>query len=259
MRPDPGRVDPAADEGFTLTELLVTITLMAVVSAALIASVVAANRGLGTANATLTDMAANRNGIERVGSLLRGAVGPQGVLRDEIAALSEATPSSVTFWTVTGRSGDQNPVQVRLAVVDGELVEEIRPPTPDLVADLAPGADPTYPASAPERVVVRDLLDDTVFTYWSHQQEGGDVTTRCGQPIPASPAMAAADLPRVDSVGFRLRLQAPTGYDSAPSDLQGWARFASSIDVGYSDTFDSAGCLDGDDSGFRYDDPYGAP
>lgn len=255
-----GRGRSADEGGFSLPELLVTITLMAIVSAGVIASAVAIQRSLGTADATLNDMSANRIGIERVGSLLRGAVGPTGRLNRQVTAGTEGSAQSITFYTVTGRRSGQAPVQVTLALqMNGDLTEVVLMPTPDLLADLAGDALPAYPPNGTPRVIVRDIRNTDLFRYWSHAQVGTAVATRCGRLLTATPALSAADRRTIDSVQFRLVLQEERGYDSAPSDLQGWARFASSTELGYSGGFESAGCLDDPDSGFRYDDVYGTP
>ncbi len=61
-------------------------------------------------------------------------------------------------------------------------------------------------------------------------------------------------MPRVDSVSYRLVVREPTGYGSSAADLQGWARFASNVALGYSSSFTSVNCLDV--RGFGYGEVY---
>ncbi len=249
MRSSRSRGGVGDEGGFSLPELLVSITLMAIISAAVISSVVAIQRNLGAANATMNDMGANRIAIERVGALLRGAIGPDGTLDAATSALEFALPGDVQLYSVTGRDPLQNPVRVRLTVEGTDLVERIWDPVPDLSTALAPDELPTWPGTPVQRVIGRNVLDAAVFTYWSHQDDGTPVS-RCGIALPSP---SGADLSRVDSVSFRLRVQEPTTYTAAPSDLQGWARFASDADLGFADNPDSAGCLDV--RGFGYSPP----
>ncbi len=236
------------DDGFSLPELLVSITLLTIVSAAIITSTVAIQRNLGVANATMEDLAATRIGIERVGALLRGAVAIDGALDLRTSALDVGRPDTVTFYTVTGRAADANPLRVTLSVQGTDLVESVQRPTPDVQT----ATTPTYGA-ATRRVIARSLLRTDVFRYWSHYQLGADITTRCGRALTATP-LSLVDRRAVDSVSFRLVVQQPTGYDSAEADLQGWARFASASDLGVSASFRSAGCLDS--GAFGYDEVY---
>lgn len=242
-RPDEG--------GFTLPELLVTITLLTVLSGAIIGSVVAVQRNLGVANATMNDLQANRIALERITTLLRGAVAADGQLDRTTVAVTTTQTDRVRFHSVTGQDPTENPVLVELAVEDGELVERIWNPVPLLQTALTPGALPTYDvAPTRQRVIARDLVDARVFAYWTHADDGTTATSRCGRRLTPT---TSAEQALVDAVSVRLRLQEPTGYDSAPSDLQGWARFASGADLGFSTTASSAGCLDGADGGFGFD------
>ncbi|WP_370325043.1 type II secretion system protein J [Euzebya sp.] len=263
----------ARDEGgFTLTELLVSISLMALVSSAIIASTVAVQRNLGAANATMNDLRTARLAVDRVGSLLRGAVSIDGTLSDATEAITAGTASSVTFYSSTDRAADldtntvYNPVRVQIVVEqqpdDGQwdLIERIWYPT--AATDRVDQGTPVYPSmSSPtqQRTIVRDLASTDVFTYWTHYGDdldagGGEsnAASRCG--VRLTPALDAAERRAVDSVSFRLVIQEPTGYESSPADLQGWARFASARDVGFSPTLDSAGCVE--INGFAYEEAY---
>jgi prepilin-type N-terminal cleavage/methylation domain-containing protein len=239
-----------ADHGFSLPELLVTVVLLAMVSAAVVSSVVAVQRNLGVARGTMLDTAANRIAVERAASLLRGAVAPDGLLDGDAPAVTVAEPDVVRLHSVTGVDPAANPVQVELAVEGGELVERIWDPVPALQADLGPGDVPAYPAAPDrQRVVVRDLAGDQVFRYWTHTVEGA-AAQRCGRLLAAP---AGAQLRIVDAVSLRLVVREPSGYGSAASELQSWARFASSEVLGSSTAALPADCLDV--VGFAYDDP----
>lgn len=273
-------VRPGGEDGMTLPELMVSITIMAMVSAALIASVVAVNRSLGVANATMNDVNAARIGIERVGQLLRGAVSLDGDLGRTDTALIRAGGNDITFLTFTGvnRIANElgnpalacttqcNPLQFRLFVnANGELVEQKFYPTPVLRSQLAPGATPTYSATpSSQRVILRDVqpLDPqgnpySIFRYWTHYWDSGSgapASDRCGVEIlPSGAWISAARDQDVDSISFTLVVREPNGYDNAAVELRGWARFASAEDLGFSGSFDSAGCLDNASGGFGYD------
>ena len=249
--------------GFSLPELLVSITLMAIISVAVATSVVAVNRSLGTANATMRDVQSARNAVERVGQLLRGAVAIDGDLARSDSAVIQGSPTDVTFYTLTATdpSNDENPIRFRLRVDTGTadcpttcLVEERTDPVPTA------GGVPTYLGAAVRRVVVRDLVLDAatgapgpVFRYWSHF-DTGVADDRCGREVIPGPAgLSDVDRRDVDSMSFTIVVREDVGYESSPSTLRGWARFASTEDLGFSGSFDSAGCLDAPDGGFGYD------
>ncbi|HUG85606.1 MAG TPA: type II secretion system protein, partial [Euzebya sp.] len=166
------------DAGFSLPELLVTITLMSIISAAIITSTVAVQQNLGVANATMNDLNANRITIERVGHLLRWASAAAGVLDYASAALVTAQPDQVMLYSATGLDPSANPVQVQLAAEGTDMVERIWDPDPPLIADLARDESPTYPDPPRQRVIGRNVLSSTVFTYWTHSDDG-TATGRC--------------------------------------------------------------------------------
>lgn len=262
----------ADDRGFTLTELLVSITLMTLVSGAIIASTVAVQRNLGAANATMNDMRTARLVVERVGQVLRGGVSIDGTLSDATAAIVDGTPSSVIFYSSTGRTADLgtntvfNPMRVQLVAVqqadDGQwdLIERLWFPT--AATDTVASGLPTFTSTPTrQRTLVRDLARTDLFTYWTHYgddfdagiENEDDARTRCGREV--GPTLTTDEQRRaIDSVSFRLVVQEPTGYISSPADLQGWSRFASARDVGYSPTLDSAGCVS--EYGFAYGTVY---
>ena len=253
------------DEGFTLPELLVSITLLAIVSAAIVASTVAIQRNLGVANATMNDLAANRIGIERVGQLLRGAVSESGELSRSDSPVEVGESGRVVFLSLTGQdlstSGGlgvpENPIRVELRVIDqgGSQVLEER------ITDPRPltGTNPTWPATPDRvRVIVRDLVDPVpataefeMFQYLSHfdGQGAADDADRCGRSLTIP--LDATGRQDVDSVSYTISSRGPSGYDNTPITLSGYARFASTWELGYSDAAGGQGCLD-DDGAFSY-------
>lgn len=253
----------SGEGGFSLPELLVSITIMTIMSAAVVSAVVAVNRSLGTANATMRDVQSARIAVERVGQLLRGSVAADGDLTRSDSAIVQGGTTDVTFYTLTGTdpSNDDNPIKFRLWVDSGTsdcpttcLVEERTDPVP------VSGGTPTYTGTTSRRVIVADLLSQDasgtplpVFRYWSHYDTGVD-SDRCGREIlPTGAWLADADRIDVDSMSFTVVVREDVAYDSSPSVLRGWARFASAEDLGFSGSFDSAGCLDEADGGFGYD------
>ncbi|MEE8602961.1 PulJ/GspJ family protein [Euzebya tangerina] len=263
------RLAEDAQAGFTLPELLVSITLLTIVSAAIVSSTVAIQRTLGGAQATMRDLATTDIALDRVGQLIRGAVGPDGTVSESNSALIAAAPDDITFLSTTGRTAvtlpdgsyaNRHPMQVRLFVrtdADGafELVEQIWDPINDNVDD----GPFVLPANPRERVILRDLIDvdtDTafvdVFRFWSHYEDvlSPDPSQRCGRVINEGTTLSAVERTTIDSVSFRLVSAEPNNYDgSIDADLQGFARFAGSTDLGVSSSFVSAACLD--DPNFR--------
>lgn len=235
----------------TLPELMVTITILAVVGGALTAAVVASQRSLGSANATMRDVAGARNAIERVGSLLRSATSEDGLLDTAIETpLISAAPDDVSFYTRTGVSAEENPVLIRLFVdADADLVEERILPTP------ASGGTPTWTSAPITRVLVADLVNVEPFTFWSHVQTSSSNTSeRCGRILDTSGgAVSTTDLLIVDSVSYAVQVRdSSSGYDNRPVELRGWARLANVDGIGYSGGYGEADCLDLIEGGYDY-------
>lgn len=259
-----------SEAGFTLAELMVSITLLSIVSAAIVSSTVAIQRNLGGAQATMQDLATTDIALDRVGQLIRGAVSPDGQVSVSTSALIAANADDITFLSMTGRTAvrlpsgayaNRHPQQARLfvrAAADGsfELVEQIWDPVNDTVED---GAF-QLPSTPRERVILRDLVDpdeDTagigIFRFWSHYEDASSPqdSDRCGRVINEGGVLNMQQRTSIDSISFRLVSAEPNGYDSSiDADLQGFARFAGSSDLGVSSSFTSAACLDGVRSAF---------
>lgn len=273
----------AGEGGFSLPELLVSITIMAVVSGAVVSSVVAVNRSLGTANATMNDMRVARIGVDRLGQLIRGAVFIDGDLTRSDPGLISATPTDIRLYTTTGTvpANDDNPIWFRLRVDTavsadcpaavpnqlGCLVEERINPVP-ATSNLGQG---TYTGTPARRVIIRDVwvVDEDgaaidVFQFWSHYWDRDDnfdnvvdqpASDRCGREIVPAGSLTLSERRDVDSVSFTVQVRDPgSSYGNSRVTLRGWARFGAAEDIGFSSSFDSAGCLDATDGGFGYDD-----
>ena len=258
----------AGDAGFSLPELLVAITILTIVSSALVTSVIVSQRSLGVANQTMTDLSASRNAIERIGALVRSATSADGELNnnDEYGVGDEmpllyAGSDDLQFYSRTGIASQANPILIRFYVdtagdnvgcsVDNPcLVEQQVQPNP-LV-----GGIPTWPGAPSSRVIARDLQQTNVFAYWSHVQDadaGEPVGYRCGRRLdPGVGTLSDAEMIVTDSISFIVRLRGDSAYNNTPVELRGWARLANVEDIGYSSSAGEARCLDAIDGDYDY-------
>lgn len=214
------------EDGITLPELLVTITILSLVMSGVTAAYVSTSRGIGAANVTMEDLGIARNAYERVTQLIRSASDPTGAQQGSRdgngshVAFDLATSRETVFYSTIGRSVDQDPVRVRIVVdAAGDLVEQVWQP--------APG--PTWPGAPVTRVLVSDLANTAVFTFLTEDR----TNTTCFRVLGSAGTLTTAQLFEIDAVEVALDVQRPSGYDSTPAELSGLVRIAAAEGLGY--------------------------
>lgn len=211
------------EHGFTLVELLATLTLLAVVMGGVTAAVVSTTRAVGTANHTMTDIAATRVALDRITRLVRSAVDADGSEISGRAALDVARAGEVVFYSLDGVGTSGAPNRVRLVVQGDSLIEEITPAT---------GSGPPYTYSAANRrtrTLARGLQSSDLFTFWTYR----DPSHPCGEElVPGSGGLSEAQRKAVDTIDVTLRIRGESGYSNEASTLVGRARLANAHQLG---------------------------
>jgi prepilin-type N-terminal cleavage/methylation domain-containing protein len=99
-RPRRNAASGSADDGLSLPELLVAMTLLAVVTSAVLAMTVGGLRVMRSANSRVDDAQQARLALDEVGKLFRTAVDPDG--DGPLLAFQAAGPLDVTFYANVG-------------------------------------------------------------------------------------------------------------------------------------------------------------
>ena len=96
----PARPRTAAEDGFTLVELLIAATLMMIVLTASLATIVKIDRGQREVASRTDELSRARQGVERMTREIRQA-----------SAVTSVTPSSLTVDTIVRLNGAATPVR----------------------------------------------------------------------------------------------------------------------------------------------------
>jgi prepilin-type N-terminal cleavage/methylation domain-containing protein len=124
-----------ASTGFTLVEMLISLTIMTTIAAALGSTIVLASRALGTDSGAASSTVATRRAVDRMLAELTEANG-----------FSERTSTAITF-TVPDRDGDGVPETIRYAwsgTAGAPLTRQYKGGAPDAVAADVQKFDLTY-------------------------------------------------------------------------------------------------------------------
>lgn len=199
-----------ADEGVTLIEMMVVVSILGVIMAIVTEGLLVAQRTMNE-NATRLDGLSQTNlAMEGVTRVLRTAILPSQVQATctncDVAAFIAGDARSVQFYAnvnndailPTSGTTDLGPRRVTYAVDDGELTETVQKPNPHSVADFnytycTPG--PGCPVTS--RVLARDVEDGTIFTYYD--RDGSVITP----PLQSS----TSKLKAVDAIDIVLRVR----------------------------------------------------
>jgi prepilin-type N-terminal cleavage/methylation domain-containing protein len=193
----------AAEDGFTLVELMVGVALASVLAAATFGSLVSVQRALEGAVQRNAELGRARVAVNQMERQFRGALRPP----TGAALFQVAAPNEAVFYTVANSPRDlsttapssQGPIprRVRLWVEGGALREQVTQPVWN--ATLGNWAYPATPGST--RVLADDVVppEDGVFTYHCSRSDPGAVC--------ADPAAAVA-------VTLNVRVRLPGGSDA---------------------------------------------
>jgi prepilin-type N-terminal cleavage/methylation domain-containing protein len=200
--------DLRGEEGFTVTELMVAVLLIGVLSAASLGALITIQRTLQGAAQRDAELGQARIAMHTVERQLRSAMRPVGT---GLSPFLVADPNEVEFYTAASSPRDtrseaprvQGPVpkQVRLWLAGGTLREQVTDPTWDATSSTW-----IYTATPqPARVLATSIVTPTggIFTY--HCDRADPALTCDGEGEPRTAAIAV-------SVDMQVRL--PAGSDA---------------------------------------------
>lgn len=223
---------PPDEAGFTLAELLVTVTVMVIVMGGITAGVVSVNRGVGNANNTMADLGTTRNTLERITQQIRGAVSPSGEITEGEIAFADARRTAVTFYSNLGVPPDRGPDRVvytadlgagtlreRIWTAVGESEPYTWPGAPRVDRILARGLEQPVHPTAPH-----------VFRFFTYR----DPSRPCGvELIPGGGTLGVDARMDVDTVDVTIRIREESSfYSNDAVQITGRSRLANAPDLG---------------------------
>lgn len=205
-----GRLRSAAEQdgGFTITELLVAMSLLLVVGSMAMSAVVAVTRSTAAARATNDDIGQSTLALDRTTQLLRSAVKlePLTASSPYRSAFTTARPRELVFYSNHRRTGTAGPDRVRFMVeADGQLVEEITP---------AGGTSPnwTYTTTPRRRVLARGLTSTDVFTFFTLSADRQTVVAL----TPGTTGLSDPQRDQLAAVGIAVSVRQPGSSSNRP-------------------------------------------
>ena len=198
------------DRGFTLVELLVTMSILSVVMALITGSVIFLQRSINETDQRLDDLAQSRLAMDATTMWLRGAVTIAGDSttggRQPFTLTQRRRVDFFSNVRTTDASGDPAPQRVRLEVINGGQLQE-RVWSGRIIANgswVQTGAPRT-------RIIARGISDDQPFTYFD--ADANEIT-------PSSEGnLSQAQREAVRYVGINVVVQQDPGVDVPPSQL----------------------------------------
>ena len=204
------RLDPRREEGFTLVELLVTISILALVMGAVTTAVVATQRTVRETDQRYTDLGEARVAMNATSRNVRTAIR----LNPGDPAFIDAGPEHLEFYAnVDVGAGD--PKRVRLDVQGDDLLETVEDGTVGSGAGANPVRTWTGDGAPRTRTIARNLTNPTdgepLFEYFAQGASTPFATP--GDQLPA------ADQGDVRQVRIELRVDSDAVPDVAETVL----------------------------------------
>jgi prepilin-type N-terminal cleavage/methylation domain-containing protein len=196
------------DRGFTLVELLVTMTLLSVVMALITGSAIFLQRSLNETDQRFDDLAQARLAMDVSTKWLRSAVTVARTdTTEDTQPFTQATRARVDFMANVGLSGASGaPQRVELQIVNGNQLRE------QVWRGVITAGGEWQPSGAPRtRTVARGLTTSQLFTFFD--DAGADLT-----PAGAT-NMTVVDRERIRRVGIAISVRQAPVIDVPPSQL----------------------------------------
>lgn len=199
------------ESGFTLTELMVAVMLLAVIGSATVGGLITVQRALDGVTRRNAELAQARSAINTVERQLRSAlVPPDSAVSVPIQSIDQ---SSIVFFTAAnaarvagagGRSQSPVPRRVELRVeADGRLIERVTLPTAQT------GGTWVYTATPTQRVLATNVVAQGVFTPYCDRARPDLVCVD-------DPATTGLDeRTQAVAVGLRVEVRVPGGSQSS--------------------------------------------
>jgi prepilin-type N-terminal cleavage/methylation domain-containing protein len=192
-----------SDEGMTLIELLVAMTLLMLVLSTAYMAAQASNKAANAMDARQQASEQNRTTMERLTREMRQAV--------------ESADGSGVFKTAGGRAcefysdvtRDNVPDLVSYRVSGGQLLRKVTRSTTSVPPYSFTIADPEVPVV----LTIDPAFTGDIFTYWDNQYPAVQVT--------------GTNLADISAVNIRIVAKATEGLESAVIDLSTWVKVRS--------------------------------
>lgn len=201
-----GRI--ASDDGFTLVELLVTISILSVVMALMTGSAIFLQRSVNETDQRFDDLGQTRIAMDATSKWLRSAitVDRTGTTTEDTQPFLQASRSVADLMANVGIGAGAAPRRIRLDIVNGdELREQIWTGSVNGSGEWQQGA------LASSRIIARGLTGTWLFTWFD--ADGAELT-------PAGAAnLSTADREAVRRVGVDIAVQQAPNVDVPPSQL----------------------------------------
>ncbi|AXV06457.1 hypothetical protein DVS28_a1766 [Euzebya pacifica] len=193
------------EDGFSLIELLVGISILAIVGTVVTSTMIVTLRTTESVENTAASSAAVRTAESRVLSLLRSAVHPSSSAVNQPPAIYAGTDWGLGFYSQHGLNPRNPPNEVVLFVNNqNELIERVTTPS-------GSGPDWTYStANRTERVIARGLTSRSIFTYYDRNDPGASSMTISGGWL------NSAQLDSVESMRVEMSLDADDNPRTTP-------------------------------------------
>lgn len=196
------------DRGFTLVELLVTMSILAVVMALVTGSTIFLQRSINQTDQRFDDLGQARVAMDAASKWVRSAITVERASSTiDTQPFAEARRSRVDLIAnvaVGGASGA--PRRVVLDVVNGnQLREQVWRGTINAAGEWGQSGSPTT------RILARGLIDSRLFTFFDAD---GDELTPAGDT-----AMSEAACEQIRRVGIAISVQQAPNVDAPPSQL----------------------------------------
>jgi prepilin-type N-terminal cleavage/methylation domain-containing protein len=203
-----GRLDD--ERGFTLVELLVTMSILALAMALITGSAIFLQRAVRQTQQRLDDLAQARLAMDATTMWLRGAVtAERSDTAEDRQPFTLTQRRRVDFLSnvrATDASGDPAPQRVRLEVTPaGELEERVWPGRINAAGQWTQAGGPRT------RIIARGIAEEHPFTFFD--ADGNEIT-------PTSEGnLTQAEREAVRYVGVNVVVQQSPGVDVPPSQL----------------------------------------
>ncbi|WP_157965361.1 PulJ/GspJ family protein [Euzebya rosea] len=192
------------DHGFSLVELLVGISILAIVGTIVTSTMIITMQTGQSVENTAASTSSVRTAEARVLSMLRSAVPPSSSSTANPPAIIAGADYGIRFYSQHGRHPSSPALQVLIYVdPDGRLIERVTTPS-------GSGPDWTYSSTnSTERIIATGLTDRSIFSYY-------DQVAPSSTPMTLSGQLTAAQRETVVSVRVEMSLDADDNPRTGP-------------------------------------------
>jgi prepilin-type N-terminal cleavage/methylation domain-containing protein len=191
------------ERGFTLVELLVTMTILSVVMALITGTAIFLQRSINETDQRYDDLAQARLAMDTTTKWVRSAI----TVDPFTQPFNVARPSQVRLLANVDVAGGVPPQLVDLRVVNGALQEQVWTGTINGSGDWQVAS-----ATPRTRTIAHGVTSTTPFTFFD--ADGNDITPATDR------LLTQAEMELVRRVGFAVTVQQQPNLDVPPSQLR---------------------------------------